>query len=81
MYSAEALKPIREILEHARKELDEALARLKSYDELRALRWRCTECGYITHFIHPDAGRLRPTLPQVRRRKIGTAVSQSKVEC
>ena len=70
MYSAEAIKPIRELLEHARKELDEALARLKSYDELRALRWRCIECGYIKHFINPMPADCAPPCPKCGGEKL-----------
>ena len=66
MYDEEALRPIREALEQVRERLDFALARLKSFDELRCMRWRCVDCGYIKHFTRPNAGRSRAALPQVR---------------
>ncbi len=64
MYDEEALKPIRAQLESARDQLDRALARLKSFDEVRFLRWRCTDCGYIKHFTRPMPAEVAPPCPK-----------------
>jgi rubrerythrin len=64
MYDEEAIKPIRAVLEHAREQLDDALARLKSFDELRAMRWRCVDCGYIKHFTRPMPAEVAPPCPK-----------------
>jgi hypothetical protein len=50
MYDQEALKPIREALEQVHERLGYAIQHLKKFDELRCMRWRCTDCGYIKHF-------------------------------
>ena len=64
MYDEEALKPIREVLEHVRERLDYALTRLKSFDEVRWLRWRCVDCGYIKHFTRPMPAEVAPPCPK-----------------
>ncbi len=64
MYDEEALKPIRAQLENARDQLDRALARLKSFDELRCLRWRCLDCGYVKHFTRPMPAEVAPPCPK-----------------
>ncbi len=69
MYDEEAIKPIREVLEHARERLDFALARLKSYDEFRCMRWRCTDCGYIKHFTRPMPAEVAPPCPKCSGKK------------
>lgn len=69
MYQEEALRPIRDILEKVRCQLEEAMARLKSYDELRTLRWRCTECGYIKHFMCPMPADVAPPCPKCAGKK------------
>ena len=64
MYDEEALKPILEVLEHVQERLDFALSRLKSFDELRCLRWRCVDCGYIKHFTRPMPAEVAPPCPK-----------------
>jgi len=73
MYDEEALKPLREVLERAREQLDLALRRLKSLEELRCLRWRCIDCGYIKHFTRPMPAEVAPPCPKCAGKKF-TAV-------
>ena len=47
MAEEEALRPIREALERARERVDYAINRLKSFEEIRSLRWRCIRCGLV----------------------------------
>jgi rubrerythrin len=74
MYDEEALKPLRQVLENAREQLDIALRRLKSLDELRCLRWRCLDCGYIKHFTRPMPAEVAPPCPKCAGKKF-TAVT------
>ena len=69
MYDEEALKPILEVLEHVQERLDFALSRLKSFDELRCLRWRCVDCGYIKHFTRPMPAEVAPPCPKCGGKK------------
>jgi len=46
MPEEEVLRPIRELLDHVRKRTDHAIGRLRSFEEARSLRWRCTNCGH-----------------------------------
>ena len=66
MPDEEALKPIREVLEKARERMDYAIARLKSFEELRCLRWRCLRCGYIKRFTKPMPVEVAPPCPKCR---------------
>jgi hypothetical protein len=45
-----ALKPLREALEQVRDRLDSIIARLRSREEVRWLRWRCNACGHMKDF-------------------------------
>lgn len=42
--------------------IDYLLGHLKAVDDVRCLRWRCVDCGYIKHFTRPAA------LPLMRKR-------------
>jgi rubrerythrin len=66
MADEEALKPIRELLEKVRERVDYAIARLKSFEELRCLRWRCLRCGYIKRFTKPMPAEVAPPCPKCR---------------
>jgi hypothetical protein len=45
-----ALKPLRERLEQVRDRLDGIIARLRSREEVRCLRWSCNTCGHMKDF-------------------------------
>jgi rubrerythrin len=62
----EALRPIRELLEKVRERVDYAIARLKSFEEVRCLRWRCVQCGYIKRFTRPMPAEVAPPCPKCR---------------
>jgi hypothetical protein len=60
MADEETLRPIREALERARERLDYAIGRLKSFEEVRCLRWRCIDCGYVKRFTKPMPAEAAP---------------------
>jgi hypothetical protein len=62
-----ALKPIRELLEKVRERVDYAIGRLKSFEEVRALAWRCRGCGFTKKFTRPSAGGDGASLSEVPR--------------
>ncbi len=62
----EALKLIREALERARESVDYAINRLKSFEEVRCLRWRCTSCGYVKRFTKPMPAEVAPPCPRCK---------------
>lgn len=64
MYEEEALRPVRDALEEARKRLDYALSRLNSIEEPRCMRWRCVDCGYVKHFTRPMPAEVAPPCPK-----------------
>jgi predicted Zn-ribbon and HTH transcriptional regulator len=61
-----ALKPLREALEQVRDRLDGIIARLRSREELRCLRWRCKSCGYMKHFTRPMPAHVAPPCPKCK---------------
>ena len=69
MYGTEALRPIREALEQVHERLGYAIERLKSFDEFRCMRWRCTECGYTKHFTRPMPEHVAPPCPKCDGKK------------
>ena len=60
----EALKPIREALERARERVEYAIGRLKLFEEVRSLRWRCTGCGFTKRFTKPVPAHVAPPCPK-----------------
>ena len=62
----EALRPIREALEQVHDRLGGVIARLRSREEPRCMRWRCTGCGYLKHFTRPMPAGVA-ALPEVQR--------------
>jgi hypothetical protein len=66
MVEEEALRPIREALERVRERVDYAISRLKSFEEIRALRWRCTQCGHVKRFTRPMPAQVAPPYPKCR---------------
>ena len=64
MYDAEALKPLLQTLEEVHERLGSTIKQLKSYDEFRCMRWRCTDCGYIKHFTRPMPAEVAPPCPK-----------------
>jgi predicted Zn-ribbon and HTH transcriptional regulator len=61
-----ALKPLREALEQVRDRLDSIIARLRSREEIRCLRWRCTACGHMKHFTRPMPAHVAPPCPKCK---------------
>lgn len=53
MVDKEALRYIRESLEEVREQLDNAVTRLKSFEPVRCMRWRCVKCGFTVHYTRP----------------------------
>jgi hypothetical protein len=66
MVEEEALRPIREALERVRERVDYAISRLKSFEEIRSLRWRCTQCGRVKRFTRPMPAEVAPPCPKCR---------------
>ncbi len=66
MDDEEALKPIREALERARERVEYAIGRLKSFEEVRSLRWRCVGCGFTKRFTKPVPAHVAPPCPKCR---------------
>ncbi len=59
-FPSERRKPIREALERARERVDYAIGRLKSFEEVRCLRWRCIDCGYVKKFTRLMPAEVAP---------------------
>ena len=59
-----ALKPLREALEQVRDRLDSIIARLRSREEIRCLRWRCIACGHLKNFTRPMPAHVAPPCPK-----------------
>ncbi|MBA3964064.1 MAG: hypothetical protein H0X40_19495 [Chthoniobacterales bacterium] len=66
MVDEEALKPIRNVLEHVRERIDYVVHRLGKIEEVRSLAWRCRSCGYIKHFTRPMPAEVAPPCPKCR---------------
>lgn len=66
MDNEEALKPIREALERARERVEYAIGRLKSFEEVRSLRWKCASCGSMKRFTRPMPAEVAPPGPKCR---------------
>jgi hypothetical protein len=66
MADEEALRPIWQALERARDAIAYAVTRLKSFEELRCLRWRCLKCGYLKQFTRPMPAHVAPPCPKCR---------------
>jgi rubrerythrin len=62
----ETLRLFREALERARQRVDYAISRLKSFEKIRALRWRCTQCGHVKRFTRPMPAEVAPPCPKCR---------------
>ena len=60
----ETLRPIREALERARERVDYAIGRLRSFEEVRSLRWRCGGCGFTKRFTKPVPAEVAPPCPK-----------------
>jgi predicted Zn-ribbon and HTH transcriptional regulator len=61
-----ALKPLREALEQVRDRLDSIIARLRSREEVRCLRWRCNTCGHMKNFTCPMPVHVAPPCPKCK---------------
>jgi rubrerythrin len=58
------LKPIRELLETIRERVDYAISRLKSFEEVRSLAWRCETCGHVKKFTRKVPGETAQPCPK-----------------
>jgi predicted Zn-ribbon and HTH transcriptional regulator len=61
-----ALQSLREALEQVRDRLDSIIARLRSREEIRCLRWRCTGCGHMRNFTRPMPAHVAPPCPKCK---------------
>jgi rubrerythrin len=73
MPEEDALRPIRELLEKVRERVDYAIARLKTFEEVRSLRWRCSKCGYLKRFTRPIPAEIAPPCPRCAGAEFGPA--------
>ena len=39
---------------------------LKSFEKIRALRWRCTQCGHVKRVTRPMPAEVAPPCPKCR---------------
>jgi rubrerythrin len=69
MVDEEALRPIREMLEHVRERFDYALGQLRSIERQRSLRWRCANCGHVKTFTRPMPAKVAPRCPKCHGEK------------
>ena len=58
--------PLRQALEQVRDRLDTIIIRLKTHEEPRFMRWRCTVCGHIKHFTRPMPAHVAPPCPKCK---------------
>ena len=66
MVEEEALRQIREALERVRERVDYAISGLKSFEGIRSLRWRCTQCGHVKRFTRAMPAEVAPPCPKCR---------------
>ncbi len=66
MIDEPALQSLREALEQVRDRLDGIIARLRSREEIRCLRWRCNACGHIKYFTRPMLAHVAPPCPKCK---------------
>lgn len=66
MADEEALKGLRELLEHVRERVEYAISRLRAFEEVRCLRWKCAGCGYLKHFTKPMPSHVAVPCPRCR---------------
>ena len=58
-----ALIGLSAVLETVRERVDYAIGRLKSFEEVRIMRWRCVQCQHVKSFTRPvpaEAAALCP---------------------
>lgn len=68
----EALRPIRELLERVQERVRYAVDRLKSFEEIRFLRWQCTGCGHTERFTKPVPAEVAPPCPKCHGSSFGS---------
>ena len=56
-------KPIQELLVTIRERVDYAISRLKSFEEVRSLAWRCEGCGHVKKFTRKVPAQTAPPFP------------------
>lgn len=61
-----AIEKTRKLLELLRERVDYAIGRLKSFEELKALSWRCRKCGYTKKFTRPVPLEVAVPCPKCR---------------
>lgn len=58
------LKPIRELLETIRERVDYTISRLRSFEEVRSLGWKCKGCGHVKRFTRKVPAETAPPCPK-----------------
>jgi rubrerythrin len=61
-----AIEKTRRLLEHVRERVDYAIGRLKSFEEVKALSWRCQKCGHTKKFTRPVPREVAVPCPKCR---------------
>ena len=59
-----AIEKTRRLLEAVRERVDFAIGRLNSFEEVKALSWRCRKCGYTKKFTRPVPGHVAVPCPK-----------------
>ena len=58
------LKSIRELLEMVRERVDYAIGRLRSFEDTKALAWRCRKCRHMKKFTRAVPGEVAALCPK-----------------
>lgn len=61
-----AIEKTRRLLEAVRERVDYAIGRLKAFEEVKALSWRCRKCGHTKKFTKPVPGQVAVPCPKCR---------------
>jgi predicted Zn-ribbon and HTH transcriptional regulator len=61
-----AIEKTRRLLELVRERVDYAIGRLKTFEEVKALSWRCRKCGYTKKFTRPVPLEVAVPCPKCR---------------
>jgi rubrerythrin len=61
-----AIARTRKLLELVRERVDYAIGQLKTFEEVKALSWRCRKCGHTKKFTKPVPGEVAVPCPKCR---------------
>jgi rubrerythrin len=61
-----ALNETKRLLEIIRERIEYAIGRLKSFEEVKALAWRCCKCGHTKKFTRPVPMEVAVPCPKCR---------------